>query len=432
MKGSVAPTPHLRRAGIITTIASLGAIALATLLPEPGVARGTHFCLLCGSLGGVSSILNVVLFIPLGVGLALMGVAARRTIMVTLAVSSSIEVIQLLAIHGRYATVSDVITNTLGGALGYALVSFAGKLLRPGRRDARNLLLGWSAIWLAFQAVSAFGFAIELTNFAYYGQLARVVGNSVMFEGRVMSATIGGLPVPNTALPDSRAVQRALENGALVEAKVTAATRARGTAPILRVADERNAEILLIAQKHNDLVFAVRTGASIVRLRPPLFGLPDAFEDSALTARAQPQSVLVLRARYDSGRVSIAAGTERTSPQRTIRASPSLSWTLLLPFQWVIEGTLTEKIVSLIWFACLTAPLGFWYARTNPSLRSRRTMGEAGVPLLSGAALLLVGLAVIPRWMGLSVSALADWLATSGGIALGYRAGTHVTHRRGD
>jgi hypothetical protein len=245
-----------------------------------------------------------------------------------------------------------------------------------------------------------------------------------------MSARIGGLPVPNTAFSDSRAVRRALENGALVEGKVTAVSRARGMAPILRVADERSAEILLLAQKENDLVFAVRTGASIVRLRPPLFGLPDVFEDSA--ARPLPQSVLVLAAKYDSGRVSIAAETEHTRRQRTIRAAPSLGWTLFFPFQWVIEGTLTEKIIGLVWLGCLIAPLGFWYAFANPGGRTSRVTVKAGVPFLSGATLFLVGLAVIPRWFGLPVSSVGDWLASFAGIALAYAAGSRVAHHQGE
>ena len=82
MKITVAPTPHVRRVGLVITIASLVAIAFATLLPEPATAaHGSHFCLVCGSLGGVNAILNVFLFVPLGIGLALFGIPGKRTLL---------------------------------------------------------------------------------------------------------------------------------------------------------------------------------------------------------------------------------------------------------------------------------------------------------------------------------------------------------------
>src|SRR6476469_6153260 len=101
MKESVALTPHLRGWGWAITVAGLLAIGTATLLPEPGQAPGPHFCLFCGTYGGVDATLNLALFAPLGAGLALLGLRSRRGILGMLALSASIELAQLLIIPGR-------------------------------------------------------------------------------------------------------------------------------------------------------------------------------------------------------------------------------------------------------------------------------------------------------------------------------------------
>jgi len=72
--------------------------------------------------------LNVVLFVPLGVGAALRFGRDRLavTVLGALALSFAIEVSQALEAAGRFASATDVVTNTTGAALGYAM----GRALR--------------------------------------------------------------------------------------------------------------------------------------------------------------------------------------------------------------------------------------------------------------------------------------------------------------
>src|ERR1700716_4152161 len=117
MKTTVAPTPHLRRVGWIITIASAVVIAFATLLPEPPGPVVSHFCLVCGSFGTVDAMLNIVLFVPLGIGLGLTGVPGKRALLAICALSALIETAQFFVMSGRDSTLGDVLTNTAGGAL---------------------------------------------------------------------------------------------------------------------------------------------------------------------------------------------------------------------------------------------------------------------------------------------------------------------------
>ena len=67
---------------------------------------------------------NVLLFAPFGVVLCLRGFTIRRTVGVALALSISIELVQLL-LPGRTTAIDDVICNTSGAALGW----FSARLL---------------------------------------------------------------------------------------------------------------------------------------------------------------------------------------------------------------------------------------------------------------------------------------------------------------
>src|SRR3954463_8783585 len=132
---TVATTLHLRRPGVWIIAASLVAIALLTLTPAPLATRTPHFCLICGSFGTVDAALNIALFVPLGVGLALIRSPAKWSLLGVCILSIAIELTQL-AIPGRDSTIGDVVFNTLGGALGYLLFHFRGKLLQPVPRTA--------------------------------------------------------------------------------------------------------------------------------------------------------------------------------------------------------------------------------------------------------------------------------------------------------
>jgi len=416
---TVASTPHLRRLGLVLTIASLAAIAYATLLPESGQSLQSHFCLVCGSLGGVDAILNVLLFVPLGVGLALCGIPTRRALLTMSVLSVLIETAQLLLIPGRDATIGDVLTNTLGGAFGFAASRYTPILLRPSPRLASNLVIAWGAIWLGIQTISSFAFVPSIPESQYYGQLARSLGKLAVFQGRVLAASVDNIAIPNTAIANSREVRRQLLEGATVATRVMPAGPTRGIAPIVRVADSEQSEILLLAQDGVDLLFAIHSGAAVLRLRPPVFALPRVFPTGVVTADVKAADTLGLGGRYLSREVKMNAQTGSATNGNRVPLTASLAWTLVLPSQWYIEGTRAEVVISLIWIVVLMVPFGYW---TFHLAHPRRAVGfqEHPTPFWIGSLVILgVGLGLAPHVFGLSPTPLREWLGGVAGLLLG-------------
>jgi hypothetical protein len=114
--------PGRRRVGLVFAVASIGMLAALTLTPvqlTENTPEHFNWCVFCvGELTGVDFLFNIPLFIPLGIGLSLMGLSPIAAIGAVLATTAGIELLQLTVVSGRYASVDDIIANTLGGVLG--------------------------------------------------------------------------------------------------------------------------------------------------------------------------------------------------------------------------------------------------------------------------------------------------------------------------
>ncbi len=149
----------------------LAAILALTLLPSgggwPSPCSGVWSA---ASEGWRTSILNVVLFLPLGVVLALSDRRLERACLVGALLSAGIEFAQLF-IPGRDSSIGDVLTNTTGSALGYMLARYAPRL--------RNLSRG-ATIVLALCVASAAPLAVATTGF-----LLRAIASEIDLLGAV-------------------------------------------------------------------------------------------------------------------------------------------------------------------------------------------------------------------------------------------------------
>ena len=157
--------------------ASLGVVAAATLQSSPDTdTTGWSTCLFCGELGIADAIRNVLLFTPLGMGLALMGLRPWITVLSAALLSISIELTQLF-IQGRDANVGDILSNTLGCAIGMLLVITSRSWLYPSRRLASRLSLvaGVAVAGLVF--LTGFLLQASFPNTTYYGHWTPNLGH---------------------------------------------------------------------------------------------------------------------------------------------------------------------------------------------------------------------------------------------------------------
>jgi Concanavalin A-like lectin/glucanases superfamily/VanZ like family len=160
----------LRPAHLILAAAILLVLG-ATLLPsEPAgpVEWGQVLCVLCSRAALADGLANLALFLPLGVALALVGCPPRRALLFAATLSLSVELAQF-AIPGRDPSLSDFLFNTVGAALGGAIVRLARQQAWPGVRTASRL-----SLLAAFTAAAVFALtdallATSLPNTAYFG-----------------------------------------------------------------------------------------------------------------------------------------------------------------------------------------------------------------------------------------------------------------------
>jgi hypothetical protein len=88
-------------AGAALAAAGVLAIAAATLTPAAETARTPAFgCVICGPDGGLDALANVLLFVPLGAGLALRRWRPSRALAAVALTTLAVELLQLRLVTG--------------------------------------------------------------------------------------------------------------------------------------------------------------------------------------------------------------------------------------------------------------------------------------------------------------------------------------------
>jgi hypothetical protein len=396
-------------------------IALATLVPSAPRGSTPALCLLCGDAGLVDVLLNVLLFVPLGVGLALIGVRPWRTAGISAALSLVIECLQITIIVGRDASVGDLLMNSIGGVLGYALVDTAELWGRPSRRAARNLAVAWTLVWLVVQLIAGLALAPSMTVTQFYGQINRSI--TTPFPGDVLAASAGGVVIPNHRLADSRPLRDMLARRATpIEVTVIPHGRTSRPAPIVRIADADGNEILAVLQSKLDVMFVLRTRTGDWRLRPMTFRLARAFPPPDSIGR----DTLRLIARYGQTAVTLESRWRERHVQREFRLTPSLGWTMVFPFDIETNGALSKTVLASLWLAALVLPIGYWgwlALDRGATARAHRLTHWAAIVLVP----LVLGLVAVPVGLGLQASTPWEWAAALGGVMLGRRWAAKLT-----
>lgn len=374
------------RAPVLLTAAWALLIVVLTLRPDPGaieaVGRTPWWCLSCGEAGTADLLLNLVLFAPLGWGLARCGLRRGSAILAALGTTILIEVAQGLALPGRDAALGDVVANTLGAAAGF----LAARLLMAGPPTwlapitllgfAGQLLVSW---WFWSPATEAASREVRLAPVLagrpiYDGSVAMVALRGAMLHGEESS----GAGSPATAIATAFTW--------------TSVDSGRAT-PLVRIEDGRGWPLATVDRLGDRVILAVRTVAGALQFRDPSW----AITLDRIAIGTTVDVTLALR----PGSAELAAAWEGGTRSRTVREGPQHGWVFLNPYAPGV-GDRGWQGWTLGWLAAWGLLLG-WSARTR---RRLPWWGAAAVTVF----LACCAAAGAPAQPGEIVALAAGWL----------------------
>jgi hypothetical protein len=393
----------LNRAGVVLTAAVLCVIGAATLTPAPGTTVTSNLlCILCGEFAALDIAANVVMFLPFGFALMLATGRRRLSILICIVVTVIIEALQVRVVTGRDASLSDIVANSLGGALGVQIAMYRSLLVRPNGRAAARLVAAWCAVIALVLGLTAAGLRPATVATSLWVQWTPPRNNFEPFTGQVLAFDVDGISLPLGYPAQSVGLDSVLRGQRWT---ATARVSTRGLVPrrsvITRIADESTV-LVSLEQLGRDLGCLQKTKSADLRFRSPKFASRDAFASDA----NEIEHLTCARA----GGLLIAGAEARRD---TLRLSPSLGWLLLSPFDVAFTPALSG--VNALWLAALVFPAGYWFGISSAGARTRRRAALLGA--LGGAA--IVGLTIAPAVTGTSIASWWEWLSAGVGALAG-------------
>jgi hypothetical protein len=370
------------------------AILAATLRPGAGASYvGELACVFCGSPATADALTNIILFLPLGVGLALGGTRSWRPLLRACALSAGVEFVQLF-LPGREPSVGDVISNTLGAAVGMAAVHTAPLWVRPSVAVRRSLALAASVAGLLVFTGTGVLLRPSFPRSEYFGQWTPNLAHLEWYRGRVRSATLGPMTIPPTRLADSDSARSLLVAGAPLTVRARLGPPVPALGSLFSIADDHLREIALLGPDRGDLVFRYRTLADEVGLdRPDL----------------RVRGMMKLLRPSDTVTIEVRRGERGSCVRVEARATCGLAFSLsqgwaLLMYPEFLPRWL-EALLGKAWMAGLLLPLGFWFNRDALTA--------------TGASVVFAAAAVVPLASGMRPTPPLDYLAAATGLVAG-------------
>jgi hypothetical protein len=403
---------------------ALAFIAVATLTPTPEArpVLGSAFCLLCGEYGGVDFLLNVLLFVPLGLGLRLAGVSGRGAVLAALVATVTIEALQLQIVAGRDASLGDLLSNTAGGALGALLAVRWRALLLPRGRAAARLAWAAPALWAALAAGTALSATLWGPDGGLLYRRSAPTRRWAWFPGQVLWVQTGAAAVTrDSGDGDGRfAVLATVPRGGPVRvgAGVVSGGPSTAAAAIAIVRRPGAYDVVALAQNRRDLTFHVRTAAAFALVRVPGIAVENVFAPRDERARRAGWPVagdtLRIAGDYTRRRLRVDVWWRGGHTASTALLHPFVAWSYFLP--WEYSYGRWADVLSALWAGGLIAPAAYWATRAaRPGWRVRRA-----APVALAAA---VGLAAVPAATGVSVPPAVVWAGVALGAATGAALG---------
>jgi hypothetical protein len=396
-----ARTPYPRGASLFA-VAWIVLVLIATLTPGDTAVPPFTACIICGSQGIADAICNIVLFLPVGAALMVLGARPARAVLLAAALSAFVEGMQATIVAGRDPSLGDVVFNSIGGILGVLALRTAHVWLAPTVRNSR--LLAGTAVLAACAAVAATGLLLQpaFERTLWYGQWTANFGNMERYDGEVLDAQIGGRLVPSRRLDDGGAARQALLDGRPLLVRVRSSPLTRRISAVFSVYDDRRSEQFLLGANGSALDLYVRRRANDVRLvNPPLRfegALSGVSGGDTLTLEVRREGVI-----WCAGRVPHVPCLGYTA---------GAGWGLLQDIGFLRQRAL---LMDALWLFGLLAPAGYWL----------RGLGG----MLGGLAATLLACAFVPMVAGLVVSPATEWVGAVAGLASGHALGALVRRR---
>jgi VanZ family protein len=387
-------------------LVSLLLIAAATLVPNTDSVWPREFWRWRGDT--IEFVLNVLLFVPLGVALV-PSANARRALLAITATTLAIELLQYFVIAGRDGSIRDVIANIAGGGAGLFLAPYHRSLWRPDVATARRLAWSGTVLWIAHAVFAMVAFRPSVTDDPLFTHIAPELGGFDNFGGSVANASVNGATVFIGRFPGGIA-DTSWESGPIeLAATATTAPPTARLAPVLALIDSAGAQIALLAEMRGDLVFRARTLADRLGLRVPALLVDDAFATRTGGA-PEPLRVTAARERY-----TLSASTARAdgySRAGSITLNPSLGWTLWWPL--AVPSSATMACMTWLWLALPIGVIAFWSAASATKPRAWTAALPVVVAMIA-AHLLVPRLFAVP-----SLGGTSEAFALATGLAIGF------------
>ena len=398
-----------RRVGLaIGLVAALG-IAAATLIPGKVAATAGNYaprCRICGPMSGVDVVGNVLLFAPLGLGLAVAGFARRRTVQLGGLASIAIELLQFTIIPGRDTSVVDVAANTLGTFAGFVVGAHWRTLVFPDRRASRMLALTSGAAHVALAMVVSWALGPGLPDGSWY--LERGIGTRLKPAGRVLDARASAEPMVGDTMTNVPTVRRELLAGRSIVVTAVIAPGPNQATSFIQILDTSLDNIVTIDRHRDDAAFYSRMRASDLGLQHIQVKMAGFFAASA------GDTVTLTGARVGP-RLEIAGERNGRRSSNALLLTPGLGWAFFLPTGAELERPI--PIADVTWTALLLLPFGYWAGR---AARMSAVPGRWHLTRIGVAA---TSIGVVPWLFAIGPSHWWEWTAGFAALLIGHVVG---------
>lgn len=400
--------PILCRCASWLSLGWIAVIVLLCLVPtgleSPPVIQ---LCLICQDRGAADFILNVGLYLPLGLFLGLRTGSLTLALVGGFSLSVGIEVAQFW-IPGRFTSLSDLIANSSGAALGGLLARSYPTWVIPEPPLARRLSLVFALLATLIVLATGWLFTTSVSRGPLYGNWAPGISITAPYNGSVLSASVAGIPVPSRRLEDSEEVRIGLEDGRALALRFELDVPPDAPAPVFRILDDSADETVRVSVHGSDLLVRVRYLADDFRLARPILRV-----EGALAPFRLRDTVAIVLDRPAGAGHRIAVGYGDAVP---FEFSAGRGWSLLISSTGLSQPILTW--LDALWIGLLLVPVGWW--------------APTGFRALWGFVLPAAALASVPVLTPLSETPLLQFLVALAGLAAGFGARSVTATKWGD